>query len=392
MRVLVTDGDNRAALAVTRSLGRHGHHVIVGDRRSPSLAQTSRYCAERLLYPDPTASEQECVAALLTAVRDRGVDVVLPVTDITTMLVTSHRLEFERHCRVPFADAQTIDRAADKIDMVETARRLDVPVPRSWFVNAPGDEPEHFDVPYPIVVKPHRSRVRTSAGWRSGAVGYARSREELSADLRRRHPAEFPVILQERIVGPGVGIFVCYDRGELVSVFSHRRLREKPPSGGISVLSESIAVDPHAREYSERLLRDLHWHGVAMVEFKRDERDGLPKLMEINGRFWGSLQLAIEAGVDFPKILLDTIAGRRPASLDYRVGVKSRWFWGDVDSLFLRLRGRSNSRSLAVEGGRTQALLQFLKLWEPEMYYENPKLSDIGPWWYETSQWIRRTT
>ena len=71
MRVLVTDGDNRAALAVTRSLGRLGHEVIVGEKRTPALAQTSRYCGARLVYPDPIASPDEFVQWLSATVRDR---------------------------------------------------------------------------------------------------------------------------------------------------------------------------------------------------------------------------------------------------------------------------------------------------------------------------------
>jgi predicted ATP-grasp superfamily ATP-dependent carboligase len=86
------------------------------------------------------------------------------------------------------------------------------------------------------------------------------------------------------------------NRGRLRAAFAHRRLREKPPSGGVSVLSESIALDPQVLEQAERILEALKWHGVAMVEFKRDARDGVAKL-GINGRFWGSLQLSVDAGV-----------------------------------------------------------------------------------------------
>ena len=107
-------------------------------------------------------------------------------------------------------------------------------------------------------------------------------------------------MLQERIRRPRHRCVRLLSRGRAVALFSHRRLRERPPWGGVSVLSESIALCPDARDYAHSLLDDLGWHGVAMVEFKRDARDGVPKLMEINGRFWGSLQLAIDAGVDFP--------------------------------------------------------------------------------------------
>ena len=85
-----------------------------------------------------------------------------------------------------------------------------------------------------------------------------------------------------------------------VAFFAHKRLRERPPWGGVSVLSESAEPDPRLKALARQLLDDACWHGVAMVEFKVAP-DGTPYLMEINTRFWGSLQLAIDAGVDFPR-------------------------------------------------------------------------------------------
>ncbi|MGE3510604.1 MAG: carboxylate--amine ligase, partial [Vicinamibacterales bacterium] len=113
MRVLVTDGDNRAALAVTRSLGRRGHHVIVAERRPRPLAQASRFCAESLVYPDPWTREAAFVDALAAAVRERRVDVVLPIADVASALVAEHR-ERLAPAGVPLPSADAVRRAADK--------------------------------------------------------------------------------------------------------------------------------------------------------------------------------------------------------------------------------------------------------------------------------------
>jgi predicted ATP-grasp superfamily ATP-dependent carboligase len=392
LRILVTDGDNRAALAVTRSLGRLGHHVAVGEKHSPALAQTSRYCRERLTSPDPAKHDEAFVDWLERTVRSHKIDVLLPLTDITTILVTRHRRRFDGQCRVPFASADTIERAANKADVVRTAGRLGVPIPQTVFLETAGDLDAHRSaLSFPVVVKPSRSRVRTTSGWTSTSVSYARDLDELRREVGRRPAHEYPLLLQERVVGSGVGVFACYREGAPVAFFSHRRLREKPPTGGVSVLSESIRLCPVSRGHAERLLTELRWHGVAMVEFKKDERDGLPKLMEINGRFWGSLQLAIDAGVDFPKILLDTLgpSGEPPAA-DYRVGVRNRWLWGDLDSLLITLRTGHGAPGRGRLAGGLRAVGRFLKFWEKDLYYENPRLSDLRPWFYETAQWFRR--
>jgi len=382
MKVFVTDGDNRAALAVTRSLGRAGHQVIVGEKHTPSLAQASRYCSARVTYPDPVTMPDEFVEFLVAEAAERRIDVLIPVADITTFLVTAERDRFPRECEIPFADAEIVARAADKVDMVHTAERLGVAVPRSVVVTDADSIPEH-DLGYPVVIKPWKSRIRTPEGWVSTSVSYASDRDQLQRDLRSRAAHNFPVMLQERVVGPGIGVFACYHEGKPIAMFGHRRLKERPPWGGVSVLSESVEVDPVAGEFAKRLLDDLHWRGVAMVEFKRDLRDNLPKLMEINGRFWGSLQLAIDAGVDFPRLLVATaqhnaIAPQSP----YRVGVRNRWLWGDFDSLLLTLFRQNGSPADRIS--RVRTIAQFMQVWGRDLHYDNPKPDDFKPWFLET--------
>jgi predicted ATP-grasp superfamily ATP-dependent carboligase len=271
---------------------------------------------------------------------------------------------------------------------MQMAARLGVPAPRSVVVDG-GDALPELDLTFPVVVKPRRSRVRTATGWMSTEVSFADGRETLLRDLSSRPRYEFPGLLQERIQGPGIGIFALYHEGRAVSFFSHRRLRERPPWGGVSVLSESVPVSPAARAHATTLLDDLGWHGVAMVEFKQDERDGELKLMEINGRFWGSLQLAIDAGVDFPALLVGGVRdGRFAPQSPYRVGVRSRWFWGDVDSLLVTLSGRHAPGTTAPS--RLRAILEFMKPGGRGLRYENPKLRDIRPWLFESFSWLRR--
>lgn len=384
MKVFVTDGDARASLAIVRSLGEAGHTVVVGERVMPSLAQASRHCSGRVRYPDPVVNPDAFIEHVAEYVRSKQVEVILPVTDITTFLVTGHRARFEPACAIPFADARTVERAADKIDMLQTAARLGLPVPRSVVVKSATELPA--DLEYPLVIKPARSRVRTSTGWMSTAVGYANNADELRRDVSSRPAYEFPVMLQERIVGPGSGVFACYDKGKAVALFSHRRLRERPPWGGVSVLCESVPLPERATDYAVRLLDEIGWHGVAMVEFKNDTRDGEPKLMEINGRFWGSLQLAIDSGVDFPQLLLDSVTRRDTRDpKPYRVGVRSRWFWGDVDNLIQTLMPSNKERIKAVGISRATALRDFLRFWQPNLHYDNPRWNDLGPGLYESS-------
>ena len=238
-------------------------------------------------------------------------------------------------------------------------------------------------------MKPVRSRIPTDRGWLSAGVQYAESETELGRLYEEtEHLASYPSLLQERIVGPGIGIFVLFDRGQLVADFAHRRLREKPPAGGVSVLRESIPVDPSLREHAVRLLGPIGWHGVAMMEFKQDQRTGNVFLMEVNGRFWGSLQLAIDAGVDFPYLLCRVALGLPPqVPGSYEVGVRNRWLLGDLDHALARLFKKERQLNLPeFAPSRLRTLIDFLKFVQPDVRYEVVNRDDPRPFVYELRQ------
>lgn len=394
LNILVTDGDNRAALAIVRSLGSR-HRVTVGATRRCSLAGASRYCREQFIYPDPTKAEAAFIDTLSREVTQRAIDLLIPVTDVTSLALAERRERFEPLCRLPLPSLDALRTAANKASILSLAQQLDVPVPKMRLIEHPRDKGRILAPgdTFPWVVKPARSRVRTAAGWASTSVRFALDSQQLAQALADSPNEAYPLILQERIHGPGVGVFACYDRGRCVALFSHRRLREKPPSGGVSVLCESAPLDPAALTHATRLLDHLHWHGVAMVEFKRDVRDGTPKLMEINGRFWGSLQLAIDAGVDFPALLTAIGSGDnacRPS--DYRVGVRSRWLWGDVDALLTLLFKADERLKLApAQRSRLAAIREFgASFADPNTRQEVLRWSDPRPGLIETRRWLFR--
>lgn len=393
MKILVTDGDNRASLAIVRSLGKHGHTIIVSNKHLPSLASVSRFCSAHFVYPDPVSKPQEFVTAIIEFICDNNIDIVLPVADVTTLLLAKNRAQLPASCSFPFSDFETISLAADKDYIMKLALSLNVPIPTTFELKSKTEIPNLPDnLSYPIVLKPARSRIKTEQGWLFTAVSYADSHSDLVNALEQKNKLEYPILLQERIYGPGVGVFMCCNQGDVIAAFSHRRLREKPPSGGVSVLRESIEIDPKARKYAETLLKKLNWHGVAMVEFKLDNNDQQAKLMEINGRFWGSLQLAIDSGVDFPALLISTTTDDKiKPVLNYKLGVKSRWFWGDLDSLLMLFLKSKKELQLPKGSNSTfKTFLQFCKLWESNMRYEVLSFKDIRPWLLESKRWFKK--
>jgi len=391
---LVTDGDERAALAVVRSLGRAGHRVIVAAHGPRSLAGVSRYAAARIQAADPLHAPDDFAASIERAVVEHAVDVLIPITDAALLAVLPLRDRL-LPCRIPFPDLARVRAVGDKAQVLEAARTLDISVPEQRVMTSANQAAiVTAALRYPVVIKPSRSLVDDAPGGRRKfGVVYAANAGELAAALARIPTSAYPLLLQQRIIGPGVGVFLLLRDGEAIAAFSHRRIREKPPSGGVSVYRESIPAEPGLVARSRALLDQFGWTGVAMVEYKIDASTGTPYLMEINGRFWGSLQLAVDAGVDFPALLVATALGRHPEPVvSYRTGIRSRWLLGDLDQLLTRLR--RSRRKLALPhgaGGRLRALLDFLVLWQPGDRTEVLRWRDPAPFVHELSEWVRKT-
>jgi len=390
MKVFVTDGNQRASLAIVRALGRRGLSVLVGEAQPVSLASSSRYCARHVMYPSPLGDRAAFDHFLMDFLAREKVDVVLPVTDVTTHAMCANQAAIREVSAVALPSLEAFDYVSNKGALLQWAARCGVSTPRTHVVESLADLAAVLDqVRYPAVVKPTRSRIPTERGWLPSTVHYAYSEGELR-QLYRDTPylSSYPSLIQERIVGPGVGVFVLFDRGQLVADFGHRRLREKPPSGGVSVLRESTAVDPRLRKYAKRTLGRIGWHGVAMMEYKQDRRTGELFLMEVNGRFWGSLQLAVDAGIDFPHLVCQLALGHPPAAAPpYRIGVKSRWLLGDLDHLSLRLFKSDRDLCLPPEApSRLRTIAEFMKFVQPDLHYEVASRDDPRPFLYELRQ------
>jgi predicted ATP-grasp superfamily ATP-dependent carboligase len=313
------------------------------------------------------------------------------MSDVTVQLVAPLKRELAPRITAMVEDVETLSLVQNKGAMLSLARRINVGVPR-YASGCDRDSLLRFadSVGFPVVIKPCRSRQYLGGEWREGRVTYAHSREELIAKYQEACSSIPDPLVQEKIAGEGRGVFLLMWNGEVKAAFCHRRLREKPPWGGLSVLSESLPLDRVLVERSAMLLREVSWNGPAMVEYKIDERDGEAKLMEVNGRFWGSLQLAIDAGIDFPAIYYRLTCGEDVSpQLEYRAGVKSRWLLGDLDSLVTRLRSSEQQQRLYYSSvSRFRACTDFCHFFGRDLHYDVFSVSDPGPGWQELKQYI----
>jgi predicted ATP-grasp superfamily ATP-dependent carboligase len=322
-RVLVTDAGRGSAISVIRSLGRAGMEVIAADTTARSAGFRSRFATRTLVYPEPSAAPEQVVELLLGEARAGRVDLIIPVSDDVLLPLSAARERFAGLCALAIPAPEALEQVADKAATVALARRLGVPVPRTAVVRTAAEAAAAGpELGWPLVVKPSRSRLVSAEGIERFEVSYAESPEVLRARMERLG-GRGEVLLQEYLAGEGHGVELLLSEGEPLLAFQHRRLHEVPITGGASALRESVPVDPVLLGHATRLMRELRWTGLAMVEF-RVGADG-PTLMEINGRIWGSLPLAVKSGADFPLGLARLTLGQEPApAAPLRAGVRSR--------------------------------------------------------------------
>ena len=365
MNVLVANAHGAVSLAVIRSLSRKGIEVTAVSNSKDNYPTKSKYCKKHRLYPENVRTNEDIIKALLNIVEERDYDVFLPILDEPILrLLSKNRAKFEKYVRLPIADFETFEKSNDKSFVMKKARELDIPCPKTYFINDLAKMDEIKDkLDFPLVIKPYR-------GFGARGIVYVNSYSELKDSFTKIQAKYGPSMIQEFIptLDCKYSVNVLFNRDSKPRRFIvHRGIRQYPVSGGVYSFCESVKKKDLV-EYTFRLLKDIRYFGIACIEFVLDERDGKPKLMEINPRFYGSLQLSIIAGVDYPYLLCKmAIDGDIEKNFEYKEGVRCRnLLWGDARHLIDVLKNRAGPN---YPIGKLQTLINFLKFHEDRSYY-----------------------
>ncbi|MGB9622218.1 MAG: HAD hydrolase-like protein [Candidatus Bathyarchaeia archaeon] len=284
-----------------------GYTVIVGIDSTGSEAQFSIFHDKIARIVNPYSSEKLYIASILDVLKENHVDIVVPVGFIDFLLLSKYKNILEKYAIIPVDVFEKIAALSDKYYVSELAESLGINYPKTLFlrsVDIPSIKAFLDEVGLPLVVKGlgDDSKPRFTSNF-----------NDLLNEINLR--VKEGILLQEFITGVGAGYFVLSYNGEPIAEFMHKRIVEINPLGGASVKAVSN-FDPDLLSFGRRVVEKTVFTGVMMVEFKKDVETGSYYLMEINPKFWGSLELAYRAGVDFPKYLVNFfLKGEKPKQI-----------------------------------------------------------------------------
>lgn len=332
MNILLTDGGYKHTLAALRSLSKEGHAVsVVGGGLTQS--QISRYCRNSYRPLNFSLFDSKLslldIAPLIQFIKSNAIELIIPISAHSVIFFAENKHFFAEHTNIILPEASAVSLCFDKQKSANYVSNLNIKIPNSYHFGSMAElEANIHQLNFPVVAKSSSELQTLPTSYYDNPRDLLLSMRNIQAILAR-NKVDFPLI-QERIRGHGEGYFALYRDGQELAYFMHRRIRELPVSGGSSTCAESI-FENDLLEAGRKILRSLKWNGVAMVEFKRNHYNGELYFMEVNPKFWGSLDLGIQAGIDFPNLLAKSINRKglheqlQNEIITYRTGVRYSW-------------------------------------------------------------------
>jgi hypothetical protein len=387
--VLVMEAQTLGSIAVIRSLGQGGYPVHACAPRADALGLLSNYARFKVVCP--AYSDEAFLPWLREYVRQHNIRTIIPSEGLLLAL----RSKFHQFAHLlPFSsDADTLYAGMSKVDLFDALTGKGAPadvaghLPPTRLVSQGGcipdiDQLERMGAPLYIKVDGSHSIYNEQ-----GFVYKCSCAVESHQMLQKTMPRFRKALIQSHVPGQGVGVFLLFWNGEILAQFMHRRLHEVPHTGGISSFRESW-WHPAIHEDAVAKVRYLGWQGVAMMEYRWDAASDKFYLMEMNGRFWGSLHLALYAGVNFPVLLVDAFNERRPHLRhgDFPRGLKCRLtFPKECEYVWSRLK----DTRLPV-ASRLWSIGEFMQLsLDPRIYSDLLFPGDRKLFWESLKRFVR---
>jgi len=323
----------RSVITSTRVLGKENNVYIVSTNNRFIKFQElfrSKYSKAILTAYDPNEDIEKFIKDMKKHDSLYNFDIALPLGDMFSLVYSLHKneLDFE----IPLPDYNIFSIAIDKGKTMEVAIQNSIPIPRTLFEYEDISDIKNWmneeNIAYPIIVK---ARKRGDI-WGSGTRVVKNEKQLLDVlkefkRIGKKEPIynyERPLI-QEYINGKIYDCCVLYNNGKLRAMLTQIREKTAHPWGGAGAVNITNDIK-EIKAQTKKLMDSIKWYGPAQVEWVYDTIDQNYKLIEINPRLWGTLQLSIEAGINFPELIIEMVKnGDIEEHFEYKTEIKHRW-------------------------------------------------------------------
>lgn len=355
MRALIIEfGRERSALAAARALGRAGWHVGIGSPYRGRLASLSRW-AKWHRVPPAEGDPAQFVTALNRAIEADGYELIFPAGDAEILVLNAHRDHLG--ASFPYTSPEVLMTCLDKLELFKHAQAAGLSVPQTF----PLGEAEERAQGRPIVVKASLHSP-SGSGTRRLETAIVSEGKAISNAVRLIESKGARPILQEFVPGNLMAYVAVTDRrGHVLAHLQQISEATWPARAGISARARTVPVDSYIADGVGRLLAKLGWFGLAEVQFVAPP-EGTPKLIDFNGRFYGSMALALAAGMNLPHIWgAEALGLAVDDPREAKIGVRYQWLEGDA----LRIRELAGGQRLrALFGSSIYALRAKHSIWD----------------------------
>jgi len=316
-------------LGVIRALGMMDVPIVaVYYDLHKDMGYVSKYVKHKIYAPHPERSEDEFLNLLIESASRFGGGLLIPVSDETLVTVSRNKDLLGRHYVVACTEWDITRQFIDKKHTYALAEAVGVATPKTIVPRSPEDvESYGKTIEYPCLVKPCQSHLFFARFGRKMVP--VSNLEHMLSIYQQASDAGMDVMLQEIIPGDDTHV-VNYNSyfwdGQPLAEFTAQQLRKAPPEFGSPCVAVSKQI-PEVIEPGRKILRSMGFYGYSCTEFKKDPRDGVYKLMEVNGRHNLSSLLAVHCGINFPWLhYKHLVQGELPTAVAYRTGI----YWIDI--------------------------------------------------------------
>jgi predicted ATP-grasp superfamily ATP-dependent carboligase len=336
--------------------------VCAVAHRRPAAAHWSRFCAERVVLPDPRRSVEGFVAALDELLRSGDYAALIPGSEASLLAVSEHRGRLERSTRLGLPSREAVRRCVDKLELSEAARDAGLaPPPTRACSDLEEAKAAASELGYPVVLKPAQSFVRVNGSYRQQGVTVVEDSAALSPSVRLLEP---PFIVQRFEAARFLSCTGVYADGKLLALTTSRVLRLWPPEAGMHTFSETVRAPHGLADRARDLLAALGWQGIFQLQML-ELPDGRLSVIDLNPRVFASITLDISAGANLAAVWCDWLLGRNPLPVVAQPARRYRWEEGELCHFAWQLRHRRLREAVAAVLPRRRVTHSWFRVTDP---------------------------